>query len=109
MSVNMNLKAANTGDQLKHALLLEVLRRIPTLLDLTYAETHAGAGIYKSFHQVFEGGMIPPPIQQLREKHQGYAVDKRTPTARDLYHGWLTQWCDKSIGNDTSPGSALPV
>ena len=39
--------AGNTGDQLKHALLVEILTRIgetPTARDWSYAETHAGAG-----------------------------------------------------------------
>jgi hypothetical protein len=37
--------AANPGDQLKHGLLAELLSRCVDWPSLTYAETHAGAGI----------------------------------------------------------------
>jgi 23S rRNA A2030 N6-methylase RlmJ len=39
-------KAANDGDRLKHALLLEILARVTSWPAVVYAETHAGAGIY---------------------------------------------------------------
>ena len=42
--------AGNTGDQLKHALLLEVLDRIPADEVWGYVETHAGAGTYLTPH-----------------------------------------------------------
>ena len=39
--------AGNTGDQLKHALLIEVIERLPIGPGWSYAETHAGAGLYR--------------------------------------------------------------
>ncbi len=105
----MNLKAANTGDQLKHALLMEVLRRIPVPINLTYAETHAGAGIYHSVHQVFEGGLNHPPIQQLREKQQDANVDQRYFGTGGFYHHWLRKWWGESVNHATYPGSAVTV
>ncbi len=43
--------SANEGDQLKHSLLAEVLSRCVVWHSLTYAETHAGAGIYLEANQ----------------------------------------------------------
>jgi len=42
--------AGNLGDQLKHALLLEVLARLPRAAAWGYVETHAGAGVYATPH-----------------------------------------------------------
>ncbi len=42
--------AGNLGDQLKHALLLEILVRLPAHESWAYVETHAGAGIYATPH-----------------------------------------------------------
>ncbi len=39
--------AGNAGDQLKHALLIEVIERLPRGSGWSYAETHAGAGLYR--------------------------------------------------------------
>jgi hypothetical protein len=40
--------AGNVGDQLKHALLIETIQRLPADPAWAYAETHAGAGAYES-------------------------------------------------------------
>ncbi len=42
--------AGNSGDQLKHALLLEVLAGLPAGGVWSYVETHAGAGLYRTPH-----------------------------------------------------------
>ena len=47
-------RSANAGDILKHSLLLEVLGRC-SWCELTYAETHAGAGRYSAARQPPEG------------------------------------------------------
>lgn len=39
--------AGNAGDQLKHALLIEAIERLPEGGGWSYAETHAGAGAYR--------------------------------------------------------------
>ena len=50
---NMDRKAANDGDRLKHALLLEVLVRTQTWPRVVYSETHAGAGVYYQSRRQF--------------------------------------------------------
>ncbi len=60
--------AGNAGDQLKHALLTEVLARLPADAPWRYAETHAGAGAYRSPHapELFRAAWAacgPPPTQ----------------------------------------------
>ena len=76
MLFDMRLKAANTGDQVKHSILLEILQRVPTSLKIQYSETHAGAGIYTSFHQTFHSGEKKPYIEQLLAKHQACLPDE---------------------------------
>ena len=61
-SVNMDEKAANAGDRMKHALSLEVLSRTNAWNSITYAETHAGAGVYLEDKQG-----KPPHIHELRD------------------------------------------
>jgi 23S rRNA A2030 N6-methylase RlmJ len=67
--------AGNTGDQLKHALLLEVLARLPEDAPWGYVETHAGAGTYATPHTTalfrsawVEAGVAPAERDPAREK-----------------------------------------
>lgn len=92
----MNTKAANKGDQLKHALILEVLNKFDDLT--TYAETHAGAGYYSENEQKEQH------IVKLREKVQS---NPQTGLAGNMYLEMLTNWWDKKDQLQKYPGSVL--
>lgn len=99
-SPDMDDKAANYGDRLKHALLLEVLERTGGWPGVVYAETHAGAGVYHAGDQT-EGGFI----HDLRQK-----VEKAPATAEGpglTYLTWLRQWWYDPANRESYPGSAV--
>ena len=52
MVVNQKSKSANIGDQLKHCPFPFIFDEIKDWGNLTYSETHAGQGVYKSSEQV---------------------------------------------------------
>ena len=64
--LNMDEKAANNGDRLKHALLLEILgRAAPSWPTVVYAETHAGAGVYYQEEQSKQGQQYISDLRAL--------------------------------------------
>jgi len=97
-----NSNAANCGDQLKHALLAELLMRCIDWPSLTYAETHAGAGIYSAAAQV------PPRdhIVQLQAKLQS-SDETATAGAGSAYAKLLSDWWDQSRQSLDYPGSVM--
>jgi hypothetical protein len=102
----MNEKSANQGDRLKHALLLEVLERAQTWPDVTYAETHAGAAIYRA-----EGQAAQKPDKQyirlLREEVERSHLAEGDNEPGAAYLGWLKEWWLAPSKDGTYPGSAL--
>lgn len=101
----MDTKAANEGDKLKHALLLEVVGRCTAWESLTYAETHAGAGIYHSADQDAE----KPHIARLHELVASVAAEPAEQTAGGRYFRLLRKWWACNERRDSYPGSILQV
>lgn len=95
--------AANEGDQLKHCLLAEVLGRCGDWPSVTYAETHAGAGIYDAMKQAEEG---KTHIRDLKE-----LVDSLGPIEKSAaggrYAHLLKEWWSVDNNKDLYPGSVL--
>lgn len=97
---NMDENAANFGDRLKHALLLEVLTRTVDWPAVHYAETHAGAGIYSADDQKKHHF-----IEDLRQ-----SVSEVQPTLGSpghTYHSSLVKWWSEPSHRDKYPGSAV--
>jgi hypothetical protein len=99
---NMNQKAANYGDRLKHALLLEILRRTDDWPKVIYAETHAGAGIYHEKVQVKESY-----IRELRQSVKSAPQPDDSLAAGAPYLAWLKDWWHDSENAGSYPGSVL--
>lgn len=110
-SVNMDEKAANAGDRMKHALSLEVLSRTHAWKSVTYAETHAGAGVY------LEGKQGKPPhIRDFREIVLWQLMCQRETTPRvesengtragAPYFDLLKEWWFDPANHGKYPGSA---
>ena len=80
--------AANPGDQLKHGLLAELLSRCVDWPSLTYAETHAGAGIYSAAAQASPRDHIVRLQAKLRSSDQTATVGAGAAYARLLGDWW---------------------
>jgi hypothetical protein len=103
--------AGNLGDQLKHALLLEVLARLPDTGAWGYVETHAGAGTYATPHATVlfrqawsEAG--------AGDSERGPQREKLGPPAGWLYADALCRWWREQaslpgLAPDHLPESAL--
>jgi 23S rRNA A2030 N6-methylase RlmJ len=99
----MDEKAANKGDRLKHALLLEVLERTRGWPGVVYAETHAGAGVYDAKNQ-----REPTYIHNLRKMVMQVQATNNGPGL--AYLTWLRKWWgipDKNQNQELYPGSAV--
>ena len=99
----MDKKAANFGDRLKHPLLLEVLARCKTWDALTYAESHAGAGEYLAADQDADKPRITELfrlVSDLKDKPSEEAAGRR------YYHLLQERWAKKD-GQGSYPGSVL--
>ncbi len=94
--------AANEGDQLKHALLAEVLVRCLDWPSLTYAETHAGAGIYKASSQS-PGKDHIHKLKTLIDELDGI----EEADAGNGYARLLKNWWSDDGNADKYPGSVL--
>jgi 23S rRNA A2030 N6-methylase RlmJ len=98
----MNKKAANEGDKLKHPLLLEVLVRCKNWPSLIYAETHAGAGKYLAADQEDEN-------RHITDLYNFFSDVKEKPVEEaaggSYYHLLQDWWAVK--GKDSYPGSVL--
>jgi hypothetical protein len=105
-STNMDEKAANHGDRMKHALLLETLKGTHGWPTVTYAETHAGAGIYRA-----EGQAAQEPDQQyirlLREGVNRVCLPTESDRPGASYLEWLKEWWKDASNDGTYPGSGL--
>jgi hypothetical protein len=106
-SPDMDLHSANPGDRLKHALLLEALEGTHAWPDVTYAETHAGSGIYRA-----RGQAAQEPDKQyirlLREEVERTHLDEGDTGPGVTYLRWLKEWWGAPSDDDTYyPGSAL--
>lgn len=80
--------AANEGDQLKHSLIAEILGRCLDWPELTYAETHAGAGVYCATNQEREG---TDHIRRLHERVLGLEetnLENAGGRYADCLRGW---------------------
>src|SRR2546428_13208602 len=99
MQPDMNKKAANSGDQLKHTLLLEVLNGARAWPSVAYSETHTGAGIYRSENQT--AGFIADLRERVLKENLGSA------DAGSAYLKWLKIWWRLKTNRDSYPGSAL--
>jgi hypothetical protein len=80
--------AANPGDQLKHGLLAELLSRCLDWPSLTYAETHAGAGIYSAAAQASPRDHIVRLQAKLRSSDETANVGAGAAYARLLSDWW---------------------
>ena len=109
--VNMDKKSANPGDRMKHAL-SEILARTAAWPNVTYSETHAGAGIYREANQK----PAKPYIRNLRERVlwllrptidlNRNASSARTQPVAGAYLELLGQWWLKPEQFELYPGSA---
>ncbi len=106
----MDKNAANDGDRLKHPLCLEVIGRCSTWEDITYAETHGGAGRYLASDQS-EG---VPHIRRTRDEIRYLGdrprlalnhLDEVKPGGR--YLSLLREWWNKPENEGAYPGSVL--
>jgi len=100
--MGQNSNAANEGDQLKHALLAEVLLRCLDWPSLTYAETHAGAGIYDAKSQTTDKAHI----HKLKALVDGLENPDEA-TAGGEYARLLKTWWSDAEKADKYPGSVL--
>jgi len=111
---DQGVNAANYGDVLKHPLICDVLQKCINAgwKNITYAETHAGAGIYSSLKQ----GKIPSNdiyndlnVKELRGKKyhikalfKAYYESKNNATSKDTYREILNKsWEQAEIDADT--------
>ncbi|HVC92705.1 MAG TPA: hypothetical protein VND64_03395 [Pirellulales bacterium] len=100
---SMDEKAANEGDKLKHALLLEVLGRCEDWKNLTYAETHAGAGIYLASAQ----SPNKPHIANLFRLWSDADAEPAESDAGGRYFALLRRWWASERRINRYPGSIL--
>src|SRR4051812_39581697 len=98
----MGKKAANNGDRLKHALLLEVLERTGDWAGVVYAETHAGAGAYHAGDQTKDKYIL-----DLRQKVENAPTTATGPGF--AYLTWLREWWGDPANRESYPGSAVTV
>lgn len=100
----MEKVSASEGDILKHSLLLEVLGRC-SWDNLTYAETHAGAGLYSVSGQPEAGSHAH--IRNLRT----LLSKSERPVSRDMeggrYYHLLANWWSDPLHDGLYPGSVL--
>lgn len=99
-STNMDKNAANHGDRLKHALLLEVLGRTKDWPGVAYAETHAGAGRYRAGDQK-EAKHIAELRRMIRKAQPAIGMPGHA------YLAWLQSWWGIRPHRGAYPGSAL--
>ena len=97
--MGQDTNAANEGDILKHALLLEVLNRCQHWPTLSYSETHAGAGVYDS------GLQEKKHIESLKQRVESTAAPKSG--AGKLYYDGLSKWWSDPNNASMYPGSVL--
>jgi len=102
---NMDQNAANSGDRLKHALMLEVLSRCLNWESLTYAETHAGAGIYDSAKQTQLNKHHITDLEELIEKSE--SISATNPPSGSNYITLLKSWWMAPSNRGKYPGSVL--
>jgi hypothetical protein len=100
---SMDLKAANRGDRLKHALMFEVLSRCNSWPSLTYAETHSGAGIYRATAQDGKDEYI----KELRTMVLGVKEAPIRSEPGGHYFSLLKAWWNRDSHQDEYPGSVL--
>ena len=93
--------AANKGDWLKHALTSEVLAQCLDWPTITYAETHAGAGIFSADSQA----NADSKYQHIRKLH---AVVSELRDVDPLCHGKISR-CDNASFCTSSRAKASPV
>ena len=98
----MEENAANEGDKLKHSILLEVLRRCREWTSLTYAETHAGAGLYDVSDQTKK-----PHISDLQQLVVGLPNALSEESAGATYYSLLKRWWSDELNDALYPGSVL--
>jgi hypothetical protein len=102
----MDEKAANHGDRMKHALLLETLEGTREWPDVSYAETHAGAGLYRAGAQATKDNdeqyirLLQAEVEQVQPPEGGEG-----PGVSSV--NWLKDWWKVPDQVDTYPGSAL--
>ncbi|MCC9608273.1 hypothetical protein LOC68_11090 [Blastopirellula sp. JC732] len=93
--------SGNKGDQLKHCLLAETLGNCGDWSNITYAETHAGAGVYSQTKQEEEGATH---IADLRADI--LSVGKLDPSsAGSRYTNLLEDWWQAESNQKLYPGS----
>lgn len=102
----MDDKAGNKGDQLKHALILEILMRCGGWTPLTYAETHSGAGIYHGEAQASKE-LKYQYICNLKQRHDELInfPDALCPGA--TYFESLRDWWNAEARHSLYPGSVV--
>src|SRR4051794_30529936 len=100
---NMDEKAANSGDRLKHTLLLEVLSRCSNWESLTYSETHAGAGIYHAERQKQRSQYIA----ELEATISNSEVTPQSVASGATYNKLLKTWWADPDHHGVYPGSVV--
>lgn len=104
MTINMDEKAANDGDKLKHSVLLETLGRCAKWKSLTYSETHAGAGKYSLGGQKPNRQHIAKLFDLVDSLHDN---EPSKQNAGGRYWHLLRNWWNVSANKKTYPGSVL--
>ena len=101
---NMDENAANSGDRMKHTLLLEVLSRCLKWESLVYSETHAGAGTFGAKNQTQKGRQyiaeLEATIATLNDTSERVASGAR-------YISLLKSWWSEPNHNGQYPGSVV--
>jgi hypothetical protein len=101
---NMDENAANSGDRLKHTLLLEVLSRCVNWNSLAYSETHAGAGTFNVGKQTQNGKQY---IHDLEAAISHLAHTSELVGSGGSYISLLKSWWSDPTHKGVYPGSVI--
>ncbi len=103
--IDMNEKAANDGDKIKHSLLLSVLEQCNVWPEITYAETHSGAGKYKVEDQLVSTHIKDFQFELSDEHSQIHGYESEYDDAYSIF--MKHNWWSLSKNKDIYPGSPL--
>lgn len=98
--MSQDKNAANDGDLLKHAVLSEILKHCVHWRSLTYAETHAGAGVYEAANQPRDKSCI-----RILQSRIAELAEMPLEEAGGQYTNLLKSWWMNQKNDGLYPGS----